>query len=99
MNHWKRKAIALAKLAEDQRGKPEGETARRKLLEIINKHPEVVQLEEVKQLTLADLGQMKRRGISLAGSWTGNDLQDAIRLMEEDYRQRMAESRPKPLLN
>lgn len=96
MNRWKRKAIALAKLAEDQHGKPEGETARRKLLEIINKHPEATQLDEIKRLALADLGKMKRHGISLAGSWTGKDLQDAIRL--EDYRQRIAENQPKPLL-
>jgi hypothetical protein len=88
MNRWKRKAIALAKLAEDQAGKPEGETARRKLQEIISRHPEAAELEQVKRMTMADLGQMKRQGISIEGSWSGGSIEEIVQLMEADYRQR-----------
>jgi hypothetical protein len=38
VNDWQRKADALARLAEDQKGKPEGEVAARKLKEIRDKH-------------------------------------------------------------
>ncbi|HUW11213.1 MAG TPA: hypothetical protein VM537_15895, partial [Anaerolineae bacterium] len=75
-NKWQRKARALARLAEDQRGKPEGDLAREKLLAILNKHPEAAQFEPVQQLiaqdiTLKDIGWMKRHGVSVEGRWDG----------------------------
>ncbi len=39
-NPWRRKAEALARLAADQKGKPEGDVAASKLAEILAKHPE-----------------------------------------------------------
>lgn len=102
MNCWKRKVQALAKLADDQRGKPEGDLARRKLLRIISKYPEAARYGPVvelarKDLTMADVGWMKRHGVSLAGSWTGGDLAEAIMLMEIDYKERLARARRKRL--
>ena len=44
---WKRKVRALIRLAEDQRGKPEGELAREKLLKILNDHPEAREYQPV----------------------------------------------------
>lgn len=95
MNKWKRKVRALAKLADDQRGKPEGDVACQKLLEIINRHPEAAEYEPVvelvkKDITLADLGKIKRSGIGLDGEWTGVNLQAAIAMMLADYRERLA---------
>lgn len=94
MNKWKRKAIALARLAEDQRGKPEGEVARQKLLQILNRYPQAREYEPIKVFTLRDIAWMRRRGISTAGKWTGTNFADAIRLMVEDYQQRMASYKP-----
>jgi hypothetical protein len=101
MNRWKRRVQALTRLAEDQRGKPEGDVARQKLLYILNKYPEARDYEPVKELvrkdiTLRDIGYMRRNNISTAGSWTGGNLQQAIKLMEADYRQRIERhKRPK----
>ncbi|KPK86875.1 MAG: hypothetical protein AMJ81_00180 [Phycisphaerae bacterium SM23_33] len=102
MNRWKRKVRALARLADDQRGKPEGDVARQKLLQIINKYPEAASYEPVvelakKDLTMADVGWMKRHGVSLAGGWTGGNLYEAIALMEADYRERLARAKRKRL--
>jgi hypothetical protein len=102
VNKWKRKVQALARLADDQRGKPEGDVARRKLLQIINKYPEAGRYEPVvelarKDLTMADVGWMKRHGVSIEGSWTGRNLYKAIALMEADYRERLAGARRKRL--
>ncbi len=93
-NKWKRKAHALARLAEDQRGTPEGDLAREKLAEILRKHPEAVEYEPIKtlaerDLTMADVAWMKRHGVSVEGSWTGKDFAEALHLMEEDYWQRI----------
>ena len=101
-NKWKRKAEALARLAEDQRGKPEGELAREKLLAIINKHPEAASYEPVVELarrdmTMRDVAQMMKDGISTAGKWEGDycggdynaQLKSAIAKMEGDYWQRI----------
>lgn len=93
-SHWKRKARALARLAEDQRGKPEGDLARAKLLEIIGKHPEAKDYEPVKvliekDLTMRDIAMMHRDGISTDGRWEGESLQDAIAIMQADYRARI----------
>jgi len=102
MNRWKRKVRALAKLADDQRGKPEGDLARKKLLQIINKYPEAAQYGPVielakKDLTMADVGWMKRHGVSVEGSWTGRNLVEAIALMEADYKERLARAKRKRL--
>lgn len=97
-NHWKRKAKALARLADDQRGKPEGDTARAKLLEIINKHPEARDYQPIKQLiendlTMRDIAMMRREGISTDGKWTGENLHEAIAVMQADYRLRIKRHR------
>ena len=84
-NRWKRKADALTRLAEDQRGKPEGELARQKLQEIIAKHPEAKDYGPVRDLLLRDL-----KGIDLEGSWTAATPQEAIAMVIADYRQRIA---------
>jgi hypothetical protein len=102
MNRWKRKVQALAKLADDQRGKPEGDLAREKLLRIINKYPQAAQYGPVvelakKDLTMGDVGWMKRHGVSVKGSWTGRNLVEAIALMEADYRERLAKARRRRL--
>ena len=47
---WKRKARQFALVAEERRGEPEGDLARRQLLEIIKKHPEARDLEPVQKL-------------------------------------------------
>lgn len=94
MNKWQRKAKALVRLAEDQRGTPEGDLAREKLLLIINNHPEARDFEPVKVLverdiTMADVIRAKRIGVDLTGSWTGENLQDAIQIMMQDYNRRI----------
>jgi hypothetical protein len=94
MNRWKRKVQALIRLADDQRGKPEGDLARQKLLSILNKYPEAREYQPVQELarrdlTLKDVGYMKRNLIPITGSWTGANLQQAIKLMEADYRERI----------
>ena len=105
-DRWKSKARSLAKLAEDQRGKPEGDLARQKLLEIINNHPEARDYQPIKdlierELTLQDIAFMRHNGIYTDGSWTGGDLQEAIAVMEIDYKRRIQEFKervPKPQL-
>lgn len=96
-NRWKRKARALARLAEDQRGKPEGELARQKLLEIVNNHPEAAQYEPIVELARRDiewifkgshLVEMKRAGVDTDGKWEGANIRDAINAMVSDYKQR-----------
>lgn len=94
VNRWKRKAAALAQLAEDQRGKPEGDLARQKLLEIINNHPEAANYEPVRELaqrdiTLGDVARMKRDGISTEGRWEGATFIEAYAAMVADYWQRI----------
>jgi hypothetical protein len=97
VNKWQRKATALARLAEDQRGKPEGELARQKLLEIINRHPEAAQFEPVVELakrdiewvmTGAHLMEFKRAGGDMSGEWEGATMEDAIKVMVADYQAR-----------
>lgn len=94
LNKWRSKADALIRLAEDQRGKPEGDLAREKLVQILNKHPEAFYYEPLRELakrdfTLADLGKMTKMGVSTDGSWTGRNLSEAIRLMVADYEGRL----------
>lgn len=95
MIDWKEKIEAIKRLATDQKGKPEGEVAEAKLLELINKYPEAAQAQEVidyaKDLfTLKDIADMHRQGTSTDGSWTAPTFEDAIKIMIEDYRQRKA---------
>lgn len=102
MNRWKRKVRALTRLADDQRGKPEGDLARQKLLQIINKYPEAAEYEPVvelvkKDLMTTDITWMKRHGVFVAGSWTGGNLWEAIALMEADYKQRLAKAKRRRL--
>jgi hypothetical protein len=96
-NRWQRKAEALARLAEDQRGKPEGELARQKLLEIINRHPGGAQYEPIVELarrdidwvmTGAHLVEMKQADISLDGTWKADTMEGAIKVMVRDYQDR-----------
>jgi hypothetical protein len=87
-NRWKRKADALARLAEDQAGKPEGELAKEKLRKIIAKHPEAKEYPPIKNLSL--------RGIDLTGSWSAGSPQEAVAMMFTDYRQRAAARAARP---
>lgn len=96
-NRWQRKAEALARLAEDQRGKPEGELARQKLLEILNNHPEAAQYGPVVELARRDiewvmkgthLVEMKRAGVDTDGEWAAPTLAGAIKVMVADYQNR-----------
>jgi len=96
-NRWKRKAQALARLADDQRGKPEGELARQKLLEIINKHPEAAQYGPVVELARRDIewvmtgahfAEMKRAGVDVDGKWEGATMEEVIKVMVNDYQNR-----------
>lgn len=57
-NRWKRKAEALLRLAEDQRGTPEGDLAREKLAEILVNHPEAGLT--VRDITLKDIGDLHK---------------------------------------
>ena len=99
MNRWKRKVQALARLAEDQRGKPEGELAREKMLHILERYPEARDYEPVKQFMMSDLAYMHRHGVNTDGSWTGANLQEAVALMTDDYERRIEEhQRQKRLL-
>lgn len=93
-NKWRRKARALAALAEDQRGKPEGELAREKLAEILNRHPAAKDFPPLRELaerdlTMAQVAMMRAHGISLEGRWTGVNLAHAIKIMEADYKRRI----------
>ena len=93
-NKWQRKADALILLAEDQKGKPEGDLAREKLLLILQNHPEAVMYKPIvdlawRDLTTKDVAKMHRRGISTDGSWTGANLQDALNKMMQDYYRRL----------
>ena len=97
-NRWKRKAEALARLAEDQRGKPEGELAREKLQEIIANHPEARDYQPVKDLferdlQLRDIGSMRAMGIPTDGSWSGRTLGEALAAMTRDYKSRIVAHR------
>ena len=95
---WQRKVDALLRLAEDQRGTPEGDLAREKLRRILRRHPEARAYEPLQAFTLRDVAYMKRHGISTGGSWTGANLGEAIALMVADYRRRIVEfqNRPRP---
>lgn len=93
-DRWQTKVDALIRLAEDQRGKPEGDLAREKLLSILQKHPEAVTYKPIvdlawRDITTKDVAEMHRMGISTDGSWTGRNLQEALFKMQQDYYRRM----------
>ena len=93
-NKWQSKVDALIRLAEDQRGKPEGDLAREKLLLILQNHPEAVTYKPIvdlawRDITTKDVVKMHRMGVSTDGSWTGATLQDALDKMMQDYYQRL----------
>jgi hypothetical protein len=99
---WRSKIDALTRLAEDQRGKPEGDLARQKLIEIINKHPEAANYKPVqdlveRDLTMGDVDWMQRHGVPTQGSWTGRNLEEAIAMMEAEYKQRIARAKRKKI--
>ena len=99
MNRWKRKIQALARLAEDQRGKPEGELAREKMRHILERYPEARDYGPAREFMMSDLAWMRRQGIDTDGSWRGIDLQEAIALMTADYERRIEDyQRQKRLL-
>jgi len=98
MTRWKRRALALARLAEDQKGKPEGESAARKLSQILERYPEAREYEPIAEFTMGDLRSMRDKGISTEGRWTGESLEDAIAVMIRDYRERIAASGPRKRL-
>jgi len=90
---WRKVADDLVRLANDQRGTPEGDTARRKLGEILAKYPEAQAYEpivdlEVKDMAMSELVKMRRMGISTDGKWNGENLQDAIANMVADLKGR-----------
>jgi hypothetical protein len=91
MNRWKRKVQALARLAEDQHGKPEGELAREKMRQILERYPEARDYGPARQFMMSDIAWMFRHNISTDGSWTGHDVQEAVALMETNYRRRIEE--------
>ena len=95
VNRWKSKVQNLIRLAEDQAGKPEGDLAREKLRQILEKYPEARQYRPVKAFMLRDVGYMKRHGVPTDGSWTGANLQEAVALMVADYKQKIAEYKGK----
>ncbi len=102
-NQWKRKARKLAALAEDERGKPEGDLARQKLLEIINRHPEAAGYAPIvklvaRDITLDAVAQMHDDGVSTDDEWTAEDLLAATKVMEAGVRARAENKRRKQLV-
>lgn len=97
MTNWRERARALARLAECQRGKPEGDLARQKLAELLERHPEARDYQPVIDLMQRDIScqqfmHMKQAGVSIDGSWTGHTLRETIAKMCADftYRYKMA---------
>ena len=97
---WQRTVDNLLRLAQDDGATPsERETARRKIQLILERHPEAEQIRQyppMREFTLGDVGFMKRNGISLEGSWTGRNLEEAAQLMIAEYRRRIAQHRAPP---
>ncbi len=87
----------LTRLANDQRGKPEGDVARAKILKLIAKYPHLLKSKPMRELKLSDVAYMKRNGISTGGSWTGRNLREAIAMMIDEYRNRIDEHDTKSL--
>ena len=91
---WQRTVDSLLRLAQDAGATDaERETARRKIRLILERHPEAERIRQyppMREFTLGDVGFMKRNGISLEGSWTGGNLEEAARAMIAEYRRRIA---------
>lgn len=104
VNRWQSKVDALIRLAEDQKGKPEGELAWEKLRQILEKYPEAAQAHRPlyefaeREFTTADLGYMIRHDISIDGRWTGRNWQEAILHMVAEYRARIDRFKNRPHL-
>jgi hypothetical protein len=89
---WQSKIDALIRLAKDQIGKPEGDLARAKLQQILDKYPWAAQQHQpLADFAVSDLKYMMRVGISREGRWTGRNLQEALAIMVADYRHRIEE--------
>lgn len=92
---WQSKVDALIRLAEDRGDRPEGRLAREKLRRVLRRFPELAERHKPfdefahRTFTGADLGQMKRQGISTAGEWSGGTLDEAIAIMVADYKRRL----------
>ena len=91
---YRRVAELEGLLAEDQKGKPEGDFAREQLLLILQNHPEAVTYQPIVDLAWRDISTkdvvtMHKMGISTDGSWTGRDLREALNKMIQDYQRRM----------
>jgi len=89
-NKWQVRADSLLRLAEDQAGKPEGDVARQKLKQLLQDHPRAREYKHLQQFMMGDLKQMKQKGISTDGSWTGRNLEEAVAKMIDEYNQRLA---------
>jgi hypothetical protein len=103
MNRWKTKVDALIRLAKDQAGKPEGELAREKLRQILEKYPEAARQHEpladyAREFTTGDLRYMMQHDIPIEGRWTGRNVQEALAMMVGDYWRRIKQYRERPLL-
>ena len=110
-SHWLDKAEKLAVLAEAKRKTPEGDVALSKLKLIQERHPEVVEqvtksrpllfsdLSIMELAEMIDLGEMKLRGISLEGSWTADNMDQAVRLMLLEYLHRLRANKSGRLLH
>lgn len=97
---WQKLVDDLLRLAQDD-GATEDEraTARLKLAQVMENHPhaqEIRQYKPVQEFTLGDLRRMRQQGISTAGHWEGQTLEEAMYLMVSDYGQRLAAYRPQP---
>ena len=94
-DRWQAKVDGLVELAQNN-GATQGErdTARRKLAQILRKHPQRAQIRQygpVRQLfTVGDFNRMHHMGISTEGRWTGTGLEDAFEKMVVDYAERLA---------
>ena len=95
---WKNLVDKLLRLAAPDSGatEPERATARSKINQILENHPDAQAIREyrpVREFTLGDLRRMKRANISTDGHWEGDTLEGAIRTMVQDYARRLAQQR------
>lgn len=96
-DRWQSKVDALIRLAHPDSGATpaERDTAQRKLREILRNHPQAERIRQygpVREFLTTDLVWMKRHGISVEGSWTGRNLEEAARTMVADYWRRIVEA-------
>jgi hypothetical protein len=101
VNRWKSKVDALIHLAKDQAGKPEGELARDKLRQILDKYPEAAFQHEplagyAREFMGGDLLYMKQVGIPWTGRWQGQNMHEALQTMISDYWSRIERFKNRP---